>query len=148
MNSTYLTDDELKMALTVSDRLQTLNHRAYVDREALALADRLQRAAMEVERHRAAVAAGRERVRAVVRDISYIEICKLLGCGGGMDADTSGARAVTAIATRAADQIPTAAGLSEQQRNHLISVKRRLADEFPLWRDEIETLVALIGGTR
>lgn len=48
-----LTDDELNMATTVSDRLQAINHRAYVDRESLGLADRLQRAAVEIRRHRA-----------------------------------------------------------------------------------------------
>lgn len=63
-----LTDEELEMACTVSDRLQTINHRAYVDREALAMADRLQRAAAEIGRHRTAIAADNEMVRAVVRE--------------------------------------------------------------------------------
>lgn len=50
-----LTDDELELALTVGDRLEAMNRRAYVDREALAIARRLQRAAIEVRRHRAMV---------------------------------------------------------------------------------------------
>jgi hypothetical protein len=59
----------------------------------------------EIRRHRTAVAASQERVREVVLRVADPVVRKLLGCGAGMDPDTSGARAVAAIAARVAEQL-------------------------------------------
>lgn len=46
-----------------------------------------------------------EDIRTVAREAAYAEICKLLGCGAGMDPDTHGAKACDAIADRVAEQL-------------------------------------------
>lgn len=92
-----LTDEELELACTVGTRLEIANHRAYVDRESLSLAGRLQRAAIEIKRHRSARAANAERVKAVVKEA--IDASRRLPHG----------QAERAIATRAAEQLATAA---------------------------------------
>lgn len=70
-----LTDDDVEMACTASDRLQTINRRAVVDRGALALADKLQRAAVEIRRRRAAQITNVERVRVAVRKAAFDTLC-------------------------------------------------------------------------
>jgi hypothetical protein len=60
---------------------------------------------LDLQQLRAAQATDADRVREVVREAAYAAICKLLGCGAGMDDGTSGARAVTAIAERVAAQL-------------------------------------------
>lgn len=61
-----LSETELLAATTVHDRLKAVNVRAWVDPVALIETDRLQRAALEIQRHRSALAADKERVRSVV----------------------------------------------------------------------------------
>lgn len=51
-----LTEDELNAASTAHDRLSAINVNAWVDPVALIEADRLQRAAIEIRRHRSALA--------------------------------------------------------------------------------------------
>jgi hypothetical protein len=129
-----LTDDDLELACTVSDRLQTLNHRAYIDREALALADRLQRAAIEVKRHRAAVRADRERVRAAV--VTAVDATAVENVDGGRSSWTG--KFVDAIADHVADALaspapaPTAARVSAERVAHMrseIATARSLCEE-------------------
>lgn len=107
-----LTDDDLELAVTVGDRLRAANRRAYVDRDTLNLADRLQRAALELQRNRAAVAADRERIRTTVADL-MIELID-------SDGPVTTREEIEFIASRAADQLATSAvRLTDDERKQL-----------------------------
>lgn len=103
-----LSEAELLAATTVHDRLKAVNVQAWVDPVALIETDRLQRAALEIQRHRSAPAADRERVIDIVEEA--IDQSRDLPIG----------RAERAIATRVAEQLATArAGLSGRDRQLL-----------------------------
>jgi hypothetical protein len=91
----------------------------------------------EIRRHRSALAADEERVRSVVR----AEMNELIANDGPVTTPEE----VDYIATRAAKQLATAAvRLSEDERNHLLSIRSQLRCSQHMWRSEIATLDRLL----
>lgn len=105
-----LTDAELRAATTVHDRLKAVNERAWVDPVALIEADRLQRAALEIQRHRAATVAN----RALIYGVVYAEAMRKMS----LRIDLSDTHQIDAahIATRAAERLATAASSETSER--------------------------------
>ena len=92
-----LSDPELELATTAGDRLATANRTAYVPTESLETAALLQRAALEIRRHRSAQRAGADRVREVVAS-AFAEVTELSGAKFAH-------RHIEDIATRVAAQL-------------------------------------------
>jgi hypothetical protein len=94
----------------------------------------------EVEHYRALLAADENRVRNVVR-----EACEE---AWSLDREEVTQGQTERIAARAAKQLATAAGLSEDERNHLLSVRallrERNAVHADLWSAEIATIDRLL----
>lgn len=136
-----LTDEELSAAVTLIDSLRALNRNAFVDPQALRAAAVLSRAALEVERHRAAISADKERVRAVVDAVAMRVLVEL-------ENYETHDEAAHQIANRAADQLATpAVRLTEEERYNLGDVRAHLGKRPYLWSDELATLDRLIKET-
>lgn len=103
----------------------------------------------EIRDHRCAIVADKKQVWAVVND----EAESVLGSDihvlvGNMDSE----RIANAIATRVADRLATPAPkLTEEERNHLLSIRSHLSERrghhssVNLWSDELATLDRLLG---
>lgn len=108
-----LTEAELLAATTVHDRLKAVNETAWVDPVALIQCDQLQRAALEIQRHRSALPADMERVRSVVTNtIDAVLTERKYKAALGTEAW----KIVHDIATRAAEQLATAASSETSER--------------------------------
>jgi hypothetical protein len=106
---------------------------AWLRNHAAELLDGCEQALGEAERLialRRSIANARERVR----DAAYCSICRLLGCGGGMDEGTTGAMAVETIVSSLGDAFD---GPTQREIERLRAMEQRMV----VWAAELESAV-------